>query len=900
MGKVRVLLLSIVLFCAFFSSESNANSAACILLKQQMSNYQHSKTHPTYRRAQRDYERLCNQPEVVEDKATESAKTQQTSLSEEEKRLAQERFEAIEAKQQEQQTFETKEDARGELTDNEDATNSNEQQVVELDSKTQTEAKETPKAQPAAPVKRAPVTWQNDIPVEESSLLEAMMLPIILLLVVLVAIFVYVKFVRSRMDEIKEKAKEKAQEMSKDIAAMGSKVAEKKKNKLPKGALDPDLYFRRQRVEVTLANGQEVVLDSVIASQYGIFVVLPQKQRGAIIGSATLPEWKEQVGDELIGFESPLQVVNQCCHAVAQILGLNDEIEPIVAFNDMAVFKSQFPIVVMHKKQVNPYILGFKELRFSDQQVDEWMALIDSHNEAKREEKKRAEERQREENMNRHNEPKFDTTAPSPAEVAEQEVQEKQQETVYPEPGSYENSVSEIAPDNQDVHRVEDADKPAVDHIAELDSILNKAKQFTEKLDDISSATPATSDDETQPPTLSAQDVEPLDYEAEQPCAPSTSDESILESEANDLSNDFRPDTNAEFEKTTQSLSSDESFDMPFNEASTQQASASGLDNGDSTRNTFDNELIDDSATLTQSNELQDELGQPEAQSQDDDSLLPPDSSEPATAYTDPDYFKSADDDAPENMVPHSEFKRRAAKRAVDDGMFDYLNHYDKSAENDEQSDGEYSLEEELAQSLAAGKGFLSGLEQKDDALDEEPKLPARDDADMLAQVETKLDQEMANLSADNDLLEQPDTSLQQDLNDFDINSLEQDLVDNQSTISDSVESSENDSSDLNQGGWRAIKAQMDEQSNDQILPPSVESEPQDEQPKSSWRALKEQVNDEIDDELNKTDQDSEADKNDSEKSSPFSNLQLDPDWAPKPPPEKVFKTKPEDDPDNN
>ena len=151
MGKVRVLLLSIVLFCAFFSSESNANSAACILLKQQMSNYQHSKTHPTYRRAQRDYERLCNQPEVVEDKATESAKTQQTSLSEEEKRLAQERFEAIEAKQQEQQTVETKEDASGELTDNEDATNSNEQQAVELDSKTQTEAKETPKAQPAAP-----------------------------------------------------------------------------------------------------------------------------------------------------------------------------------------------------------------------------------------------------------------------------------------------------------------------------------------------------------------------------------------------------------------------------------------------------------------------------------------------------------------------------------------------------------------------------------------------------------------------------------------------------------------------------------------------------------------------------------------------------------------------------
>ena len=52
---------------------------------------------------------------------------------------------------------------------------------------------------------------------------------------------------------------------------------------------------------------------------------------------------------------------------------------------------------------------------------------------------------------------------------------------------------------------------------------------------------------------------------------------------------------------------------------------------------------------------------------------------------------------------------------------------------------------------------------------------------------------------------------------------------------------------------------------------------------------------------LNQAGEEDDNEKNEaSTKPSIFSNLELDPDWAPKPPPEKVFKVRPEDDPDNN
>ncbi|MDE3273062.1 hypothetical protein [Pseudoalteromonas sp. G4] len=911
MGKVRVVLLFVVLFFAFFSSESNANSAACILLKQQMSSYENTKTHPNYRRAQRDYERLCNKPEAVEVKPAQTVSKSEPTLTEEEKRLAQEQFEALEQKQNSEQlrlaqeqfeALEQKQNSEQQLVE-ETKANLEQTQTIEPNTKPAEEVSTpvvAPKKQPQP--KPVPVTWQNEVPVEQGSLLEAMMLPIIMLVVVLIAIFIYVKFVRSRMDEIKEKA----QEMSKEIVAAGVKAAEKKKAKPAKGALDPDLYFRRQRIEIVLPNGQEVMLDSVVASQYGVFVVLGQKQRGAIIGSATLPEWKEQVGDDLVAFDSPLNVVNQCCHAVEQIIELNTELEPIVAFNDMAVFKSQFPIAVMHKKKVNEYILGFKELKYSDEQVDEWLLKIDAYVAARAEQKSLAEEQQRQQNLNRHNGELAQTPLqgnPSPAELAEQEIAEKEQETQYPEPGSYENSVAEIAADHQDLHRVEELEKPAVDHIAELDAILNKAKEFTEKLDSISSESSASENDTS--PNEIPESIESLD---------STN----RTAEFNELSESQNTDS-AQFDDTTTNLPEEsvspsfvdesvaknepettpDSFAHPL---STEQESILGVSDSEGdlsfeTANVESTTDIEPSSALTRDdvenvNEL--DTYSPETEEPLDVMKVNDESDSSGSAVSEfenrdsleenhqldneiisdkgPSHF-AQDDDTPENMVPHSEFKRRAAKRAVDEGMFDYLNHYDgKAAPAVDEDDSERSLEEELAQSLAAGKGFLSGL----------------DDAGKLE--ESEVSEESSETTEQSDIASELEEHLE---NEIDLTSFTQDeSLSSFDTIPSDSESLDNDTDNSNLGGWRAIKAQMNEVEE----PPTFGNEQIEDAPKSSWRALKEQVASE-EPEL----QEDDSDKNEeATKSSLFSNLELDPDWAPKPPPEKVFKVKPEDDPDNN
>jgi pilus assembly protein FimV len=231
------------------------------------------------------------------------------------------------------------------------------------------------------------------------------------------------------------------------------------------------------------------------------------------------------------------------------------------------------------------------------------------------------------------------------------------------------------------------------------------------------------------------------------------------------------------------------------------------------------------------------------------------------------------DDDTPENMVPHSEFKRRAAKRAVDEGMFDYLNHYDgKAAPAVDEGDSERSLEEELAQSLAVGKGFLSGL-------DDAGKLDAP---------------EMSEKPSDT--IEQSDIGTEFEPpaeNEIDLTSFTQDeSLSSFDTLPSESEDLDNDTDNSNLGGWRAIKAQMNEVEET----PTFENEQTEDAPKSSWRALKEQVASE-EPELPEDNSDK---KEEATKSSLFSNLELDPDWAPKPPPEKVFKVKPEDDPDNN
>lgn len=896
MGKVRVLLLFLVLFFAFFSSESNANSAACILLKQQMSSYENSKTHPNYRRAQRDYERFCNKPEAIEVKPTQTVSQSKPTLTEAEKRLAQEQFEALEEKQSSEQLL--VEEAKSNL---EQTIEPNNQPTEEVNNQSTEEVSTlvvTPKTKP----KPAPVQWQNDVPVEQDSLLEAMMLPIIMLVAVLIAIFIYVKFVRSRMDEIKEKA----QEMSKELVAAGVKAAEKKKAKIAKGSLDPDLYFRRQRIELILPNGQEVMLDSIVASQYGVFVVLGQKQRGAIIGSATLPEWKEQVGDHLVAFDSPLNVVNQCCHAVEQIIELNSELEPIVAFNDMAVFKSQFPIAVMHKKKVNAYILGFKELKYSDEQVDEWLAKIDAHVAARAEQKRLAEELQRQQNLNRHNgelaqTPLQDT--PSPAELAEQEVAEKEQETQYPEPGSYENSVAEIAADDQDLHRIEEPEKPAVDHIAELDAILNKAKEFTEKLDSISS-TPSASANDTAPNetagtteavdhtnktpefnefndaqnTVSPQLDEITTNLPEESVSPSFVDEQVSKDEIENTPDSFDALSLMEQDPTqsASNIEDDLSFEKANVESTTDIEPSSALNRGDvEDANELDAYTAKSEQPLdvTQVSDESETTGSPASEFENRDSLKE-NHQQDDEILSDKELSNFAqDDNTPENMVPHSEFKRRAAKRAVDEGMFDYLNHYDGKASSAVDEDhSERSLEEELAQSLAAGKGFLSEL---DDAgkLDASEVREKPSDTIEQSEIGAELEPSLAN---EIDL-----TSFNQDdnLTSFD-------------TLPSKPESLDSDTDNANLGGWRAIKAQMDEVEE----PSTIETEQTEETAKSSWRALKEQVASE-EPELPEDDGDK---KEETTKSSLFSNLELDPDWAPKPPPEKVFKVKPEDDPDNN
>ena len=815
MGILRGLGAVILALVLLFVPKAFANSATCILLKQQMSQYSHSKMHPTYRRAQRDYERLCNQPEPVKPKVNSQTQNDVTStptLTDAEKQAAEEQFRALE-----KQAAEQANNANVEQDDSAQQNNNS----VKTDNPPELQASDNQKNTPTAPKPKVTPKfnmnqWQAE-PVEQPSLLEAMMIPLIGMLVFIIAIIIYIKFVRSRVDEIKEEIKEKAQEMTKELSAKNVK-----KKKKSKGELDPEIYFSRQRIEVELASGELVLLERIIFSQYGIFVVLPQKQRGAIIGSAKLPEWKEQVGTDLNEFNSPINVANQCCFVVSQLLGTHEDVEPVIAFNDMAVFKSQFPINVMHKKAVNKYVIGFKELKFSDQQVDDWLAQLDKYTSELKDKKRLKEEAELEQNRMQHaikdsEEPK------TIIEQAEQEMQQQLEETNYPEPGSYEQSVATIDPDSDDVHRTQIEEKPAVDHIAELDAILNKAKEFSEKLDEVSGV-----DNSKLQLEQSDFDARKNDEVIEDPSTTNGSAPPTDLKEVNDLTTGIntlleqQSGDDIHHEEQLSSLDINKSESQPHADHETLEAPMYPESKTELESNTEDESSIKDAKDMLAS-------------------------------------MNESEESQPENMVPHSEFKRRAAKRAVDDGMFDYLDIYDANDTNQvSNSNGDTSndLENELAQSLAAGKGFLSELDSKDELEHDIPEDP------MCVEPESQ------SMPAETPAFE---------------------------------EQSQNSETESN-SGWRAIKAQMDQDANQSPDDLSLnESEIDANKETSGWRTLQQELDEtlptNLDDSLGELSKEKET-KQDN-KSSLFSNLELDPSWEPKPEPEKIIKIKPEDDPNN-
>ncbi len=410
---VGIFALSLLMYGAPVSAANNA--ATCILLKQQMAQFSHAKNHPNYRKSKREFDKDCqtsaNKPNTQSKNVAITPAKKEPDFSEEERIAAQKEFEKLEAEAAAKKEAERLADEKAKR----------EALAKQIEAKEQEQQR---KAE-AAKAKAAPKPFVlPPLPEPPPSNALGIILPTTIVISLIVFLILGWLVVRRKAHGLDTRIDFKKPE----LFNIG-----KKSKRVVKHELDPDIYFSFKHIEVEAENKTTIKVERVVISPYGVFVIHTQKQRGAIVGTANAAEWKEQSGEESISFDNPINQNNQACMAIGRLIGVNVDVESVILFNDMAHFKSQLPIIVMHRKDLSNYILGFKELRYSDDEVDGFIDKLNEHLGL---------------NQKEELEPvKEEPTTPHPNKV---EQTTSKSVTNYPEPGSYQDSVAEIEEDRGD------------------------------------------------------------------------------------------------------------------------------------------------------------------------------------------------------------------------------------------------------------------------------------------------------------------------------------------------------------------------------------------------------------------------------------------------------------------
>ncbi len=403
-----LLLIGFLICCTSLDSLAAPNEEAmCILLNQQVAQFKSAPRSNQYRSAKRAYDRKCNQPkkikkpkassslvksdtsqnkvEALKPKQTQTSKSTDSGVTEQAKTEDPKvRYEiALPDNKAENQTKEvlkterisgTKENARYEIVipDKKAEPELQTKQASKIKANNQT-VKKTPQI--------------NQISSNETSLMSLLLIPTILLIVICCGAAFIIFYVKPRSEKIKiqmqemqtRAAKVKTGLSQKAIAAkkeitQKAEAAKKRKN----NQLDLDHYHSFKHISIPQKNGEVVKVDRVTISPYGVFVVVSQKESGGIFGGMNAGQWthKTQNADET--FENPVQKANRLAFSVGKLLNINEGGLPVVLFNDLAVFKSPMPGNVMHRKQLNAYILGFKELMYSDEEFTGFLSILNN------------------------------------------------------------------------------------------------------------------------------------------------------------------------------------------------------------------------------------------------------------------------------------------------------------------------------------------------------------------------------------------------------------------------------------------------------------------------------------------------------------------------------------------
>lgn len=137
-------------------------------------------------------------------------------------------------------------------------------------------------------------------------------------------------------------------------------------------------YSLYSRISLPISGGMADI-DELILSPFGIFIIICQPQTGRIYADTTSEVWTEQVGKKRNNFPSPSRQLPIKIAGVKQLLGIDDNVQGIIVFDQEVDFRTNMPKDVLQTGQLLAKIQHFEEKVFTPEQISHFVLLLSEY-----------------------------------------------------------------------------------------------------------------------------------------------------------------------------------------------------------------------------------------------------------------------------------------------------------------------------------------------------------------------------------------------------------------------------------------------------------------------------------------------------------------------------------------
>lgn len=384
MRWVRFYLPLLLLTATETVGQQQYSEGACILLDQQVQRFSHIPQSSSYRNAKSEYDRNCLRPKKPATRPAEPvvAKPAEPETQPTPPRAAITTETAEPVQPQPVAPAETAASATGAEVNSAAVTVATPAAVAE--ELFQTETADTPaepaESQPALP--EPAVIGSRDLPVpviipEEASALPAdwwrpanlvnLLLTNLPLIIANIFAFLLAVFLLTNW-------------LGLNLPGFKGIFAEYKLNRLLRWRLARG-YRHFRKLKLLTAKEELVVVDHLVLSPFGIFVIMVKGYRGNIYGKVAEANWMRQYFGSKKQFMNPLHQNFKNVEAIKHHLQLQgtelaQHVHSVIAFSRVAQFKTEMPANVTYVDTAPAYLKKFDEPCFDDEQLNRFSALL--------------------------------------------------------------------------------------------------------------------------------------------------------------------------------------------------------------------------------------------------------------------------------------------------------------------------------------------------------------------------------------------------------------------------------------------------------------------------------------------------------------------------------------------